>query len=71
MRGKEIVHDDKVNLATMWQFYSMQSVKSRNEGIGVIKHVLVVLFQYFAQKLVLGMRNRFDDETIVSREIEE
>lgn len=71
MRRKEVVHDDKVNLATSRQLDAVQAIEARQERVRVLLHVLVVVLQDLAQELVLRVADRFDDEAVVAREVEE
>lgn len=49
----------------------MQTIESRNESIRIVENMLVVILEDSAKELVLGMRDCFDDESIVSRKVEE
>lgn len=49
----------------------MQAVESREECVGVVDDVLMVVFDDASQEFMLGVRYRLDDETIVARKVEE
>ena len=49
----------------------MQTIKAGEKGMWVRTHVLVILFQDPPQEFVFGVVDGLDDETVVSREVEE
>ena len=71
VRWKQIVHDNKVDFSSMRELDPMQTIESRNESIRIVENMLVVILEDSAKELVLGMRDCFDDESIVSRKVEE
>lgn len=71
VRRHEVVHDDKVNLSTMRQLDSVEPIEPADESVRVGFDVLMVLFEDFAQKLVLAAMDGLDDEAVVAREVEE
>lgn len=71
MRREKIVHDHEMNLPPSWQLDPMQAIEPGQQGMRIFLDELMVLLEDRAQKFVLRMPNRFDDETIVAREVEE
>lgn len=66
MRREEIVHDDEVNLFPARKFDSMEAVKSRHERVGIVLDVLMIMFQYRKDILVLGVMDGLDDKTVIA-----
>jgi hypothetical protein len=71
MGWEEVVHDDEMDLSASGQFDTMQTVETREEGMWISLDVFMVIFQDGSEELVFGMSYRLDDESIVSREVEE
>jgi hypothetical protein len=71
MWREQIVHDDKVNLATAWQLDPMQAVEPRHERMRIVLDVCMVVLKDRPEVLVFGVMDRLDDETVVPREVEE
>jgi hypothetical protein len=71
MGRKEVVHDDKVDLAAARELDAVKAVEAREEGVRVLLDVLVILLENAAQELVLRVSNRLDDEPVVARKVEE
>ena len=68
---EEVVHDDEVDLAPVRELHAVQAVEAREQRVRVRLHVLVVLLEDPPQELVLRVVDRFDDEAVVAREVEE
>ena len=68
---EEVVHDHKVNLASMGKFDAVEAIETRKQCMRVRVHVRMVSLQYRAQKLMLGMSDGLDDETVITGEVEE
>ena len=60
-----------MDLSASRQFDTMQTVETREEGMGISLDVFMVIFQDRSEEFVFGMSDGFDDEPIVSREVEE
>ena len=71
MWGKQVVHDDEMDLASIGYLNAVQAVKLGKKGIRVFLYVVVVVLEYLAKELVFGMVNSLDDVLVVSGEIEE
>jgi hypothetical protein len=71
VRGEEVVHDNKVDLAAAWELYSVKAVESRKQRVRVVFHVVVVVFENREQELVFRVVDGFNDEAIVSGKVKE
>lgn len=71
VRREEIVHDDKVDFSAMRELDTMKAIKPGKKRVGIVLHVLVVLFEDRAEELVLRVMDGLDDEAVVSGEVEE
>ena len=60
-----------MNLFPIWCLDTMQAIKLREQGVGVVFDVVVVVLEYVSQKLVLGMVDGFDDILVVPRKVKE
>lgn len=71
MRRKQVVHDDKVNFASVGYLYAVKAIKLRKKSVWVLLYVVVVVLQDLSEEFVFGMVDRLDDVLIVPGEIEE
>jgi hypothetical protein len=71
VRREEVVHDDEVNLAPSRQLDTMKAIETGQQGVRVGLDMLMVVLEDGAKKFVLRVRDRFDDEPVVAREVEE
>jgi hypothetical protein len=71
MRWEQIIHDDKMDLASVGYLYAMQAVELGKKSVGEFGNVVVVVPQDLAKKLVFGVVYGFDDVLVVAGEIEE
>jgi hypothetical protein len=71
MWREQVVHNDKVNLATARQLDPMETVEPRHERMRVVLDVRMVIFEDRPEVLVFGVVNGLDDEAVVSRKVEE
>jgi hypothetical protein len=71
MGWKEIIHDDEMDLSASGQFDTMQTVETREEGMWISLDVFMIIFQDRSEELVFGMSDSLDNESVVSREVEE
>jgi hypothetical protein len=71
MRGEEVVHDDKVDLAPSRQLDTVKSVEAGEQRVRVALDVLVIILEDRPEELVLRMRDGLDDESIVTGEVKE
>jgi hypothetical protein len=67
---EEVVHDHKMYLSPIGYLDSVQAIKLREQGVGVVLHMFVVIFQDSSQEFVLGMVDGLDDVLIVPRKVE-
>ena len=68
---EEVVHDDKVNLSAPGKLDTMQTIKARQQGVGVALDVCIVLLENREQKLVLRVANGLYDEAVVAGKVKE
>ena len=71
MRREKVVHDDEVNLLSIRHLHSVEAIELRQERVGIVGDMLVVIFQDLPQKLMLCVVNSLDDILVVSRKIKE
>lgn len=71
MRRKQVVHDDKMDFASVGYLNAMKAIKLRKKSVWVFLYVVVVVLQDFSKELVFGVVNGLDDVFVVSGEIEE
>lgn len=69
MRGKKVIHDDEVNLFSIWHLDSVEAVELRQERMGIVCDMFKVIFQDLPQKLMLCVVDSLDDILIVSGKI--
>lgn len=71
VRREEVVHDDEVDFPAVCHLHTMQPVELRDQGIGVLLDMAIVLGQNLSEELVFGMVDSLDDILVVARKIEE
>jgi hypothetical protein len=71
MRWEEIVHNNEMDLSASGQFDTMQTIESREECMGISLDMFMIIFEDRSEEFVFGMSDGFDDESVVSREVEE
>ena len=62
---EQVVHDDEVDLLTIGHFDSVQPVELREQRVGVLFDMSVVVLQDLAQEFVLGVVNCLNDVLVV------
>ena len=70
MRGKQVVHDDEMDLASIGYLNAVEAVKLGKKRVWVVLYVVVVVLQNLSKELVFGVVNSLDDVLVVAREIE-
>ena len=70
MRRKQVVHDNKMDLASIGYLNAMQAVKLGKKSVWVLLYVVVVILQYLPKELVFSVMDGLDNVLVVSREIE-
>lgn len=71
MGWEEVVHDDEVDLAPVRELDTVQAVESAEQCMRVCLDMVIVQREDRPEEFVLVVVDRLDDETIVSREVEE
>lgn len=49
----------------------MQAVELRQQGVGVLLNMVVIVFEDIAKEFVFGVMDSFDDVLVIPREVEE
>lgn len=71
MWREEVVHDDEVDLLAAWKFDTMQTIETREKGVRVRTHMLMVLLEDASKEGVFVGMDGLDDEPVISRKVEE
>jgi hypothetical protein len=71
MRGEEVVHDNKMDLASIGYLNAVKPVELGQESVGVFLDMVIILLENFAEKLMFAVMNGLDDVLVVSRKVEE
>ncbi len=66
MRRKQVVHHHKVSFFAVGDLDPMQAVELRQERIGIVLNVPVVVMQNAPQHLMLAVVDRLDDVLVVA-----
>ena len=70
MRRKQVVHDDEMDLASIGYLYAVQAVELGKESVWIFLHMVVVVLEDLAKKLVFGVVDSLDDVLVVAGEVE-
>ena len=71
VRREKVVHNDKMDFSAVRDLDTVQSIELREEGIGVVHDVGIIILEDFAKQLMFGVVNSLDDIFVVARKVEE
>lgn len=71
MGREEVVHDHEMDLPSSGKLDSVQTIEPGEKGMRVIFDVCIIVLQDRSEEFMFGMGDGLDDESVISREVEE
>lgn len=71
MWWKEVIHNHEMDFPPVGQLYTMETIKARKESVRVVFDMFIIVLEGLEEEFMFGVADSFDDEPVVTREVEE